>query len=149
MQIRSPQTEEEFRRYYALRWEVLRKPWGQEMGSEQDEYETEEKTLHLMAVDQGEVVGVGRLHRVNAKIAQIRYMAVRPCREGLGIGGKLLKVLEEHALAEGYSRIILNARDEVVPFYQKGGYRVLRDGPTLFGSIRHRVMQKDLEPSDR
>ena len=31
-----PQTPEEFKQYYGLRYKILRKPWGQPKGSERD-----------------------------------------------------------------------------------------------------------------
>ena len=31
-----PQTQEEFKQYYSLRYEILRKPWRQPKGSERD-----------------------------------------------------------------------------------------------------------------
>lgn len=55
--IRSPQTRDEFKTYYAARYRVLREPWGQPKGTEKDDYEPISR--HLMALDDqnGEVLG--------------------------------------------------------------------------------------------
>ena len=37
MKIIEPTTSEEFKKYYNLRYEILRKPWGQPQGSEIDD----------------------------------------------------------------------------------------------------------------
>ena len=56
--IRRPETRDDYRAYYTLRYRVLREPWGQARGTEKDDYEP--LSQHLMAVDDedDEVVGV-------------------------------------------------------------------------------------------
>ena len=54
MEYRSPQTEEEFEDYFRLRWEVLRKPWGHERGTERGE--DEDDAFHLVAIEGDEVL---------------------------------------------------------------------------------------------
>ncbi len=39
IRIKQPETEDEFRSYYQLRWKLLRAPWKQPEGSEIDEIE--------------------------------------------------------------------------------------------------------------
>ena len=55
-----PQTPEEFKQYYSLRYEILRKPWGQTKGSERDE--DEETPIHRIIIDKktGNALAVGR-----------------------------------------------------------------------------------------
>lgn len=140
-----PTKEAEIRYYYDLRWQLLRAPWKQPRGSERDDLEASPSTRHVaarMGVEQ--VVGVGRLHLNNQQQAQIRYMAVaEPCR-GLGIGRALAEELERAAEELAASQIVLNAREDVVCFYQKLGYAVIGPGPTMFGSIRHQQMIKQI-----
>ena len=38
LQIRSPETPEEFEQYYHIRWKTLREPWGEPVGSERDSW---------------------------------------------------------------------------------------------------------------
>ena len=140
--IRRPQTEAEFQRYYELRWEILRKPWNQQQGSEKDEYE--EEATHVIACINGRIIGVGRIHMSSKEEARIRYMAVEGNYRGKGIGGLVLKELERAAGEEGADYIILNAREIAVDFYKSHGYKVLEKAHTLFGCILHWKMRKDL-----
>ena len=143
IEIREPQTEKEFERYYELRWEVLRKPWNQPKGSEKDEYE--EKAIHIIACINNEIIGVGRVHFNSEKEAQIRYMAVKAKYRGKGIGSLVLKELERIAKEKGAHYILLNARESVVDFYKVHGYKILEKAHTLFGCILHWKMRKKLQ----
>jgi len=141
-----PQTEEEFERYYELRWEILRKPWNQPKGSEKDEYE--EEATHIIACINNKIIGVGRIHMNSKEEAQIRYMAIKGRYRGKGIGGLVLKELERVAKEEGADYIILNARKNVVDFYKYHGYKILEKAHTLFGCILHWKMRKDLQSNN-
>ena len=54
-----PQTPEEFKQYFSLRYEILRKPWGQPKGSERDE--GEETSIHRMIIDNKTKVTIDEL----------------------------------------------------------------------------------------
>ena len=142
MEIIEPATPDELQRYYDLRWKILRAPWKQPRGSEQDELE--QSSHHLMAVDSRRVViGVGRLHFNNIREAQIRYMAVAITQQRKGIGTLLLNTLEQRAIELGAARIVLDARENALRFYRKQGYEVQGPAHTLFNSIAHVKMIKD------
>jgi GNAT superfamily N-acetyltransferase len=88
MQVRPPQTDEEFARYYDLRWQILRAPWRQSRGSERDELET--TADHAAVFDErGAVLAIGRLHLNSPTEAQIRYMAVADVVRGQGVGRQI------------------------------------------------------------
>ena len=72
--INSPHSEKQWQIYYNLRWNVLRRPWGQPKGSERDELEG--CAIHLLACVNGHAAGVGRIHSLSEDVARIRYMAV-------------------------------------------------------------------------
>jgi thioesterase domain-containing protein len=136
-QLIAPDTQAQWLAYYHLRWQVLRAPWDQPKGSEQDDLEAE--SFHrMLCTEQGEVVAVGRLHKVDAHTAQVRYMAVSDQWQGHGLGAMLLRQLELVALEQGMRRIILNARDTAAGFYQKAGYHYLEPANALFGIAHHR-----------
>ena len=138
-----PNTEEEWRAYYDLRWRLLRAPWNQPRGSEKDEFE--KNAFHVLAKDcAGIVIGVGRIHFIEKQTCQIRYMAVIEAWRGQAVGTSILKELERYAAANGATRILLFARDSAVAFYQKWDYKVLGDAQLLFGKIRHKQMLKIL-----
>ena len=138
--IRPPNGAAEWDDYYRLRWEWLREPWGQPCGSERDEHE--EQAQHLLAEQDGEIVGIGRIHPLGAGDWQIRYMAVREDCRGKGIGGAVLSGLLESVRAQGAERVVLNAREGAAGFYQGRGFEVTGEGPLMFGEIRHLRMER-------
>ena len=141
--IKQPETEDEFKHYYQLRWEMLRAPWNQTEGSEVDDIE--DQCFHLMAVDDNDkTIGVARLQYNSDTEAQIRYMAVAKNFERQGIGGALIVALEAQAKASGHKRIVLDAREEAVDFYQKSGYKITEKSYLLFDVIQHYRMVKSL-----
>jgi len=145
LEIGRPGTPEELEAYYDLRWRLLRAPWGQPRGSERDALEAE--ALHVTAREDGRLVGIGRLHRIDAATAQIRYMATLDAHRGRGVGTAVIARLEQLAREQGAHRIVLNARQSAVPFYAKLGYSVTGEAPTLFGAIEHVRMEKSLHRS--
>lgn len=139
--IRQPSSAEEFERYFRLRWEILRKPWGQSEGSERDKMEGE--TFHAAAfTEDGQVVGAARLQFNSETEAQVRYMAVTEQAQGQGIGTALVHHLEEYARKSGAKVVVLDARESAVPFYLKLGYDIVGESYILFGNILHKKMQK-------
>ena len=142
MIIRSPQTRDEFFRYYDLRWRILREPWNQPKGSEQDELEGQ--AIHIIAIDGDKIVGCGRAHFNTEDEAQIRYMAVENEWQGKGVGKLILDELERRVLEKGAKKIVLHARENVVRFYEKNGYNIIKESHTLFGEIKHFLMTKNL-----
>ena len=140
IEIRKPETKQEFEKYYDLRWQILRKPWNQPKGSEQDEMD--ENSINLMAIKGKEVIGCGRGHFNSDTQAQIRYMAVDEMFQDHGIGSRLLLVLEENLFTAGAEEIILKARRNAVSFYEKHGYEIYQESEILFGEIKHYWMRK-------
>lgn len=139
-QLSSPTTDAQWLAYYNLRYQVLRAPWGQPVGSERDELEAE--SCHQMVVaETGEVVAVGRLHRLADGRGQVRYMAVAPSAQGQGLGALVLKALELQALNWGLSGIVLNARDNAVGFYRRLGYQLGDELPPLFGIAHYQMFR--------
>lgn len=140
--IKRPMSDEDFERYFQLRWEILRKPWNEPQGSEQDDIEN--SCCHRMAVLGGQVVGVARLQLNSAEQAQIRYMGVDAEVRGRGIGRKLVEALEFEAREKGVNCIRLHARENAMAFYVILGYRVIEESYLLFDEIQHFLMHKDL-----
>ena len=146
MHLSQPETAEEFAQYYELRWRILRKPWGQPRGSEQDMEET--GSYHLMARDEQhdgqQVIGVARLQFTNDNAAQLRYMAVADDWQKKGVGRGIVLHMEGIARQQGAQHLFLHARDNALGFYQKLGYEVIEPSYLLFNSIQHYKMQKTL-----
>ena len=145
MPVRPPHSPADFAAYYQLRYQVLRQPWGQPPGSERADDDDAPTTTHaLFTAPDGQVAGVARLHPSGPQQAQVRYMAVGPAYQGQGIGQLLLQYLEAAARRQGLTECILHARDSAVAFYQRLGYHIVAPSHTLFGSIPHFLMRKDL-----
>jgi len=142
IEIREPRTKKEFEDYYNLRYKILRKPWNQPPGSEKDELE--DKSIHILACSRGKVIGCSRIHFNSPEEAQIRYMAVDQRFRSKGIGQRMLKELESRAAEHDEKYIVLNAREAAVHFYESNGYRVIGESPTMFGTVKHKKMRKDL-----
>ena len=145
MNIIEPKSSEEFRKYYNLRYKILRKPWGQPIGSERDEREI--TSIHRMIIDDktGEVLAVGRLQFNSIDEAQIRYMAVLDEFQGQGFGSQIISEMEDVARENGNKWMILSARENAVQFYKNNGYEIVRKTHLLFGEIQHWLMEKELK----
>ena len=144
IKIIEPTTSEEFKKYYNLRYEILRQPWRQPRGSERDE--GEETSLHRMIIDKktGKALAVGRLQFNSEDEVQIRYMAVADDLQGKGLGSQIISALEDVALGKGITRIILSARENALQFYKSNGYEIVEKTHLLFGEIQHWLMEKEL-----
>jgi len=143
--VRQPTTKEELEEYYDLRYRVLREPWGQPRGSEKDEFE--DQSIHVMAVDDstGKVVAVGKLRKRSDEEGQISHMAVAPEYQRRGIGLMITEELTAQARKLGLKRLVVTARNNVIGFYEKAGYRITGEAYKLFGYIPLSWMELDLQ----
>lgn len=100
--------------------------------------------LHLAAYDDGRLVGYARLHLQDGE-SKVYQVCVDRAERRRGIGTALMAELERVAAGVGRERLVLDAREEAVAFYQRLGYLVVGD---TFISERtgtpHRRMAKDL-----
>lgn len=140
----TPRSLEEFNQYYQFRWALLRQPWQQPKGSEKDGLEAQ--SIHKMIVNElGEVIAVGRLHKVSQFEAQIRYMAVANNQQGKGLGRQIINALEQEAQRQGVVTISLNSRENATDFYQALGYKIVEKTHVLYNEIQHFLMDKQLK----
>jgi predicted GNAT family N-acyltransferase len=145
MNIKSPKSQDEWTKYFELRWQVLRAPWDQPIGSEKDNIEFLNSTYHAMALNENnDVLGVARIHLLDNNWAQIRYMAVSENSQGLGIGNSLIAYLENIAQLHKVNKIILQARENAVPFYQKNEYTLKEKTFLMYNQIQHYLMEKEI-----
>ncbi len=143
MHVVIPQSPSDFELYYALRFEVLRKPWNQPPGSEKDDIE--KQCQHAMIVtDAGEVIGVCRMQYNSPQEAQLRFMGIRGDMQGKGLGKLLLDHFEEIARKQGLKYMTLQAREKAVSFYLRNGYANKEKTKLMWGSIQHYRMEKAL-----
>ena len=147
--IQPPRTPAEWAAYYRLRYTVLRQPWQQPQGSERSPVDEEPSTIHALLLDAGDhempvALAVGMLQPTGAQQGQIRFMAVAPEAAGQGLGRQTVAYLEAQARAAGLTEVVLHSREAAVGFYQRLGYVVVEPSHTLFGTIPHFLMRKQL-----
>lgn len=121
--IKTPTTRDDFKAYYALRYKILREPWGHPKGTEKDDYEPISE--HFMAVNEkGEVVGVVKLYEKSAGVGHISHLAVASEYQHKGIGRLLILGVETRAKERGFHSVGTMARVTATKFFEKHGYRV-------------------------
>ena len=140
--VEQPVSKQDFELYNQLRYEVLRKPWGQPPGSEIDETDT--RSIHAFIKDNNIAVACGRVMFLDATTAQIRTMAVHPNYQGKGLGKLVMQHLEQIAKENNRTQIILHARENAVKFYESCGYKIKETSYLLFGEIQHYLMGKPI-----
>lgn len=142
-EIRTPNTPQEWADYYTVRYNELRKPWGQPAGSERDD--KEELALHYALFSANELVGVLRVDRTDKPdTVQFRFMAIAKGHQGKGFGELLMSHAENEARSKGIKTVILHAREVALNFYKKLGYDTIEKSHLLFGEIQHFLMKKEL-----
>jgi len=124
-----------------LRFRVLREP----LGKTRDEvaFPFEKESLHLVAVEDGAVVGCVLFNPEGPRSGRLFQMAVSPAMQGRGLGARLVRRLELELVERGVTHVHLHARASVVPFYEKLGYRTRGDPYEELG-VPHRNMERDL-----
>jgi ribosomal protein S18 acetylase RimI-like enzyme len=143
IEIRSPQNQSEWDAYYAVRYDELRKPWGQVPGTEKDDKEANAR--HYALFRDQDIAGVLRVDTTDQPhTLQFRFMAVSKNCQGQGFGELLMLHAEQEAKTLQTERILLHAREIALGFYEKLGYRVVNKSHLLFGEIQHYLMEKKL-----
>jgi ElaA protein len=100
--------------------------------------------IHLVAVQDGEVVGVCRLLMVGAT-GQFSRLAVRREHRRRGLATALLDAADREALAAGGRRMVLHAQTYARALYDLAGYAT-RGREFVEAGIEHVAMEKVLDP---
>lgn len=138
--IRSPKSPLEWEAYYALRYEILRKPLNQPKGSEKNEGDKKAKHFALFCQDQ--IVAVARLDILDKHTNQARFVGVTTKLQGKGFGKAIMEALESETRREKKTILLLHARENAVDFYKSIGYQVEEKSYLLFNQIQHYKMTK-------
>ena len=142
--VKRVETPAELEGAFALRIRVFVGEQGVPAEIELDEADTANDTVHAVAVQDGVVVGTGRLLAdVDGRGPHIGRMAVEQERRRDGIGGRVLQFLEDQGRGLGYQQITLHAQEYVKSFYARHGYREVGES-FMEAGIPHREMVKDL-----
>lgn len=81
----------------------------------------------LIGEENGQVMAMGALKKVDSQTAEIKRMRVVPEFQRAGIGSQILSALEEKARAFGYRELVLDTGAIQIPaqnFYKRHGYVV-------------------------
>ncbi|MEN9525770.1 MAG: hypothetical protein RLZZ256_1154 [Bacteroidota bacterium] len=131
----------EYQEMTRLREQILRRPLGLTLDSE--ELETERPHVHIGAFEEDSLLGCCMLVREDDRTVRLRQMAVSDDIQRKGIGKALMNFAENIARDQGYRNLIMHARQHAIGFYEKMGYRVTSTEFTEV-TIPHVVMEKSL-----
>jgi predicted GNAT family N-acyltransferase len=98
--------------------------------------------LHIVAVENGKVLGTCRLV-FDGELARLGRMAVDLRARGRGIGTAILAEAESESRAAGAQRIRLHAQVTAQPLYERGGFQAQGE-EFLDEGIPHVPMEKAL-----
>ena len=124
----------------ALREQVFCREQGVSRAADQDGRDSE--ATHIVAVEDGDVVGTCRLV-FRGQVARLGRLAVERERRGDGVGAAILSEADRVALDNGAEVISLHAQTYARALYQQAGYDEY--GPTFVEEgIEHVAMEKRL-----
>ena len=145
--VRRVKTEEDMEAAVGIRFRVFVDEQSVSPEIELDEYDA--LATHAIALADGLAVGTGRVYlqsvvaRIGrqAVVARIGRMAVDRDHRRSGVGGRMLRFLEDEAREQGATEFLLHAQEYVKDFYVAHGYR--EQGETfLEAGISHVEMTK-------
>lgn len=135
-ELRTPQSDEEWRAFHDIRRKVLFENRGKgETYIENHPDDVKRDNHPLVLLYDGAVIGVIRID-VSDSVAWLRRVAIRDNLQRSGHGRVLLRLAEAFAKAEGCDEVRSNAAVEAVGFYERCGYaRDLSAAPPI-NSVR-------------
>ena len=144
--IKLVDTETEMEGALGVRFRVFVSEQQVPMEEELDEIDA--SATHAIAIHDGQVIATGRVfYRDEDSAARIGRMAVDSDWRRHGIGGRLLKFLEQEATKQGVTTYVLNAQVYVKDFYAANGYEE-RGEEFLEADIVHILMRKQAASPD-
>lgn len=126
-----------------IRTEVLRKPINMEF--EIAQLEAEWVDIHLACYNnRAEMMGSLILSKYDESTYKMRQVAVSERFQKHGVGKALVEASEQYIKSNGANKIILNARELAIPFYEKLDYTIIGDWFLEVG-IRHKRLEKKID----
>ena len=136
--VKLVETEADMEAAVSIRFRVFVDEQSVPAEIEPDEYDA--VATHAIAVEDGQAIGTGRMYFEDGE-AHIGRMAVDLPHRRRGVGGLILRFLEEEAQSQGTTEIVLHAQDYVKAFYASHGYT--EHGDTFMeAGILHVEMRK-------
>ena len=142
IEVRTPISPKEWENYYALRYEILRRPLNQPIGSERNDGDL--TGIHFALYEDGLLRAIARLDTHEPGVGQTRFVAVDHVAQGKGFGRIIMEAVEAKSKQRGDTKMILHARDYALDFYLKLDYKVVEKSYKLFDVLQHYLMEKGL-----
>jgi len=140
VEVRKARSEEEVAAALALRSRVFCEEQGVSFEADQDGRDSE--ATHIVAVDDGTVIGTCRL-LFRGQVARLGRLAVEPERRGDGVAAAILREADRVATQAGAESIALHAQTYAQSLYEHAGYEEY--GPAFVEEgIEHVAMEKRL-----
>jgi predicted GNAT family N-acyltransferase len=140
VEVREARSDDEVAAALALRSRVFCEEQGVSFEADQDGRDHE--ATHIVAVDEGDVIGTCRL-LFRGPVARLGRLAVESERRGDGIAAAILREADRVAAEAGAESIALHAQTYAQSLYEHAGYREY--GPTFVEEgIEHVAMEKRL-----
>ncbi len=115
---------EEFKEVSELRFRILFQPY-----SKIDKYDYDEldcNSIHLVALDEGSVIGYSRMTDFNGE-GKITNVVVNQKYIGRGIGIEMLRMHKIKAKEFNVKCLYLNSRLNTIDFYKKVGFQCINN----------------------
>ena len=140
MEVREARTQSEVAAALELRERVFCEEQGVSFEADQDGRDAE--ATHIVAVDDGVVIGTCRL-LFRGQVARLGRLAVQRERRGESVAEQILREADRIAAEAGSESIALHAQTYARALYERAGYR--EHGPTFVEEgIEHVAMEKRL-----
>jgi predicted GNAT family N-acyltransferase len=140
VEVREARTKSELAAALELRGRVFCEEQGVSFEADQDGRDAE--ATHIVAVDDGVVIGTCRL-LFRGQVARLGRLAVQQERRGENVAAEILREADRIATEAGSESIALHAQTYAQELYQRAGYEEY--GPTFVEEgIEHVAMEKRL-----
>jgi predicted GNAT family N-acyltransferase len=140
VEVRQALSDDEVAAALALRSRVFCDEQGVSFEADQDGRDPE--ATHIVAVDDGDVIGTCRL-LFRGQVARLGRLAVERERRGDGVAARILREADRVAADAGAGSIALHAQTYALALYEAAGYR--EHGPIFVEEgIEHVAMEKRL-----
>jgi predicted GNAT family N-acyltransferase len=140
VEVREARTESELAAALGLRERIFCGEQGVSFEADQDGRDQE--ATHIVAVDDGVVIGTCRL-LFRGQVARLGRLAVERDRRGDGIAAEILSEADRIATEVGAESIALHAQTYARSLYERAGYEPY--GPAFVEEgIEHVAMEKHL-----
>jgi predicted GNAT family N-acyltransferase len=140
VEVREALTDDELAAALELRARVFIEEQGVSVEADRDGRDPE--ATHIVAVDDGRVIGTCRL-LFRGGVARLGRLAVEPDRRGDGVAGEILREADRVARRAGAEAISLHAQTYAKQLYLRDGYRE-RGATFVEEGIEHVSMEKPL-----